>query len=159
MQQAERQGQTGAGQGILRLKSRAAGGATGAGLWSARVAIRRPPSNVSSNGSRSRDSQRHRPKDSSSSRLAPQINLNQDFWQPARTASLSTPAVTFRARCQPGLLTTCRSKRAISPPILRCACSPCSTYCQVRLCAPSGARLVLTHFSCAGPRHVVRSPG
>ncbi len=39
------------------------------------------------------------------------------------------------------------------PPNLRCACSPCSTYCQVRLRPSSGARLPLTRLSRTSPLH------
>ena len=68
---------------------------------------------------------------------------------------------------QPAFLTARRSKHAIRPPGLRCACLPCSTYCQVRLRAPSGSRLlpppglrlVLTALSRTSPRRVVRNAG
>ena len=85
-------------------------------------------------------------------RVTPHLRLNL---LPA--ASPHNPA-NGAALSQPACFSTRLPKHAIRAPGLRCACLPCSTYCEVRLRAPSGTRLVLTALSRTSPRHVVRKP-
>ena len=79
---------------------------------------------------------------------------NRDPFAGGPSSRLEHRAKWPQCGIQPAFLTTRRSKHAIRPPGLRCACLPCSTYCSS---TPARAKRLaprpdgpLTHF--ASPR-------
>jgi hypothetical protein len=59
----------------------------------------------------------------------------------------------------PAFLTSFLLRRHEATNLRRCACSECSTYCQVRLRAQSGARLASPYPRTASRRNLMRSAG